>query len=315
MDTVPSFGAHLELVAQVNDGFTGVSPKARTGFTAGVGWGCDSNKFAQWRSAPGAPIQMVPACVPDYTDPLPLLTSDRDPADGGAITATPVQHVPTLMDRLDAAGVSWKLYTSPRTSPVRAWTWAICPVFADCLYTNQADNLADPTQAITDGQNGTLPGFSVVLPEGPTGGTSQHNGNSMARGDNWIGQVVSAIENGPDWSSTAIFITYDDCGCFFDHVAPPSGLGIRNPVVIVSPYARPAFTDSTQATTSSLLAFTEHTFAVPPLAPADANAYDYANAFDFSQTPLSPARMTRTRIPAAEQAYLDAHPADPDDPT
>jgi len=302
-------------VAQVSDGFTGVSPKAKTGFTAGVGWGCDSNKFAQWRATPGGAIQMVPACIPDYTDPLTHLTSDRSPANGGAITSTPVQHVPTLMDRMDAAGVSWTLYTSPRTSPVRAWTWAICPVFADCIYTDQANDLADPTQVITDGKNGTLPNVSVVLPEGPTGGTSQHNGSSMASGDNWIGQVVSAIQSGPDWASTAVFITYDDCGCFYDHVPPPSGLGIRNPVVIVSPYAKPAFTDSTVATTSSMLAFVEHTFGVSPLSSADANAYDYANAFDFSQTPLTGVHLTQTPISPAEQAYLAAHPADPDDPT
>ena len=58
-----------------------------------------------------------------------------------------------------------------------------------------------------------------------TGGTSQHNGTSMVVGDNWIGEEVSAIQNGPDGPSTTIFIYYDDCGCFYDHVAPPAGLG------------------------------------------------------------------------------------------
>jgi hypothetical protein len=66
----------------------------------------------------------------------------------------------------------------------------------------------------------------------------------MAVGDNWIGQVVSAIENGPQWSSTAIFLTYDDCGFFYDHVAPPSGLGIRVPMIIASPCARPGYTSA-----------------------------------------------------------------------
>ena len=47
----------------------------------------------------------------------------------------------------------------------------------------------------------------------------------MIVGDNWIGEEVSAIENGPDGPSTTIFIYYDDCGCFYDHVAPPAGLG------------------------------------------------------------------------------------------
>jgi len=48
------------------------------------------------------------------------------------------------------------------------------------------------------------------MPSGPGGGTSQHNGNSMRAGDNWIGQAITALQQSPDWSSTAVFITYDD---------------------------------------------------------------------------------------------------------
>jgi hypothetical protein len=85
--------------------------------------------------------------------------------------------------------------------------------------------------------------------------------------------VVQAIESGPDWSTTAIFITYDDCGCFYDHVAPPSPeLGIRVPMVVVSPFARRGFTDTNVASYASLLAFTEYVFGLQPLADADANA-------------------------------------------
>ena len=65
------------------------------------------------------------------------------------------------------------------------------------------------------------PAYSLVLDgAGTYGDVVQHNNMSMAVGDNWIGQVVTAIEDGPDWNSTAIFITYDDCGCFYDHVTP-----------------------------------------------------------------------------------------------
>jgi phospholipase C len=315
---VPSFGAHIELVSTTLDGFTGVAPSAKAGYAAKAGWGCDSNKFAPWKdpSNPKAAVVNVPACIPDYTDPLTLLTPDRPAADGGAITKTAVPHVSTLMDTLTAAGLSWRLYTSSGgPSPIRAYTWSICPVFADCLYTAQSHNMVPPTQIVTDAAAGTLPSFSVLLPEGATGSTSQHNGTSMLAGDNWIGQVVSSIMNGPDWSSTAVFITYDDCGCFYDHVAPPAGLGIRNPVVIVSPYARAAYTDSTVATTASLLAFTEHTFGLSPLGAADGSAYDYSNAFDFSQTPLSPVRLTQTAIPKASVIYLRTHRADTSDPT
>ncbi len=319
MAQVPSFGAHIELVAATLDGFTGVAPKARTGFTAKAGWGCDSNKFAQWKDPnnPSATVTTVPACVPDTTDVLPRLTTDRSAANGGAITTTPVAHVPTLMDSLDAAGLSWRLYTSATgANKVRAYTWSICPMFADCLYTNQATNMVAPTQILSDASNGALPAFSVLLPEGATAGTSQHNGNSMIAGDNWIGQVVSSLMNGPEWTSTAVLITYDDCGCFFDHVPPPSGLGIRNPMVIVSPWVKPGYTDSTVASTASMLAFTEHTLGLEPLGAADATAYDYSNAFDFSSyAPPSPPRMVVTPVPKSSVSYMAQHPVDPSDPT
>ncbi len=317
MDQVPSFGAHIELVSSTLDGFTGVAPAPMTGYTAHAGWGCDSNKFAKWKdpSNPAAATIKVPACIPDYSDPLPLLTSDRSGANGGAITNTPVPHVTTLMDNMDAAGVSWRLYTSSAASKVRAYTWSICPMFADCLYTAQSTNMVPPSQIVTDATAGTLPSFSVLLPEGASGSTSQHNGNSMLQGDNWIGQVVSSIQSGPDWASTAVFITYDDCGCFYDHMAPPAGLGIRNPMIIVSPYAKAHFTDSSLATTASLLAFTEHTLGLAALSTADANAYDYADSFDFTQTPLSPTTLTKTAIPRTSTHYLATHPTNPDDPT
>jgi phospholipase C len=139
----------------------------------------------------------------------------------------------------------------------------------------------------------------------------------MLQGDNWIGQVVQAVMKTSDWASTAIFITYDDCGCFYDHVAPPAGMGVRMPMVIVSPYARPGYTDSTIASFASMLAFTEHVFGLQPLSSADAGAYDYANAFDATRTTGgSPPPLATRAIPRREQRYIARHPADLDkDPT
>jgi phospholipase C len=226
------------------------------------------------------------------------------------------------MDRLDAAGLSWHLYAAAANAATSAagnpYNWAICPIFASCLAALQhgANNVVPTSQIVGDAGAGTLPSFSILLPDnGPSGQTSQHNGASMAVGDNWIGQVMSAIENGPDWSSTVVFITYDDCGCFYDHVAPPPGLGIRVPMVIVSPYARPGFTDSGPASFASMLAFTEHLFGLSPLTTSDANAYDYANSFNFSQQRLAPPTLVHRAISPAEASYLRQHPPDPNDPT
>jgi phospholipase C len=305
MDTVPSWGAHLELVAQQLDGFTGDNPSPGTSGSTGPGWGCDSRRDARWRASPLAAVTYVPSCVPD-----PALDPATYP-NGGAYKPTPVARVPTIMDRLDAAGLSWRLYATGGSGQL-PYGWAICPTFAECLDTNQHQHQVASGQVVTDAQNGALPNLSIVLPSSPN---SQHNQDSMAQGDNWIGQVVSAIEHGPQWSSTAIFITYDDCGCFYDHLAPPTGRGIRVPMVIVSPYARAGYTDTTTASFSSMLAFTEHVFGLTPLASSDANAYDYANSFDFTQAPLQPAAMTHTAIPRSERGWLAAHPPRADDPT
>ena len=78
-------------------------------------------------------------------------------------------------------------------------------------------------QLFTDAEAGNLPNFSILTPTTVTGGTSQHNGTSMGLGDEYIAKEVKAIQEGPDGASTTIFIYYDDCGCFYDHVKPPCG--------------------------------------------------------------------------------------------
>jgi phospholipase C len=176
---------------------------------------------------------------------------------------------------------------------------------------------------ISDAKGNRLPAYSLLLPSGPNG-TAQHNGHSMRVGDNWIGKVLRVIEQSKDWSSTAVFITYDDCGCFYDHVAPgknPDGTqqGIRLPFVIVSPYAKAGYTDSHPASVASILRFTEETFNLPPLDVNDARAYDYANAFNFAAKPSGPrVQLRQYAVPASSRQYLARHPAavdDEDDPT
>jgi Phosphoesterase family len=293
---VPSWGAHLELVAGQLDGFMGDNPFPGTTSHTGPGWGCDSGMDTTWRATPGSPIRNEPSCVPMQSG-------------SGPYRRSPVDWVPTIMDRLGAAGRSWSIYGP---SDGFGYGWAICPTFADCLNTKQASHVKSDGAVITAAKAGTLPDLSIVI---PTAANSQHNSESMARGDNWIGSVVSAIMHGPDWSSTAIFITYDDCGCFYDHVAPPAGLGIRVPMVIVSPYAKAGYTDTETASFASLLAFTEHTFGLKSLARSDTNAYDFTKAFNYAQAPLAPVTLTTTHIPPREARWLAAHPPSNKDPT
>jgi phospholipase C len=286
----PSWGGHLYAVAGTQDGFSGNNP----GGGNGPGWGCDSNDVTGWNSPSG--VVPEPSCIPDYS-----LPAGQYPY-GGAFEQTPVPQVPSIMDRLDAAGLSWRIYGA--TAGQGGYIWSACPTFASCLDTGQDANLVPSLGFQADATAGSLPAFSLVTPGGTTFRDSCHNGMSITACDNWIGSLVQAAENGPDWDSTAIFITFDDCGCFYDQVPPPSSLdasgqqaGVRVPLLIVSPYAKPQDTDSTPATFASILAYTEHTFGLAPLSAADAQAYDFSGAFDYLQAPLRPARMVQRPLP------------------
>jgi phospholipase C len=288
----PSWGGHLYAVMASLDGFVGETPSPARGVAPGAGWGCNSDRVTAWTSPHGG-RQIVPSCIPDYSIGLP---------DGGAFRHTPVKHAPTILDRLHAARLSWRIYGEPKppgdtSSPTAGgYGWDICPSFAECLYTRQMANNVPASSFVGDALSGRLPNFAVLTPGGADARFSEHNGYSMTAGDDWLGQVASAVMRGPQWRSTVLFITWDDCGCFYDQVPPgvnPDGTaqGPRTPLVIVSPYARRGFTDTTATTFAGILAYTERTFGLTPLGMNDAQAYPFTNAFNYRQAPLQPARM------------------------
>jgi phospholipase C len=286
----PSWGGHLYAVMASLDGFKGDTPSAAHGVRPGPGWGCNSDRVTPWTSPRGA-RKIVPSCVPDYSLRLP---------NGGAFRHTPVRHAPTILDRLDAAGRSWRIYGEPKPPAIRTPTaggygWDICPSFAECLYTHRKAGNVPSSTFLHAARTGHLPNFAIVTPGGLDAKFSEHNGFSITAGDDWLGEVASAVMHGPQWRSTVLFITWDDCGCFYDQVPPgfnPDGTpqGPRTPLVIVSPYAKPGFTDRTATTFAGILAYAEHTFGLRPLGVNDRRAYPFTNAFNYHQTPLRPAR-------------------------
>lgn len=305
LSPVPSYGAHLDITAATLDGFTGDIPSG----TSFYGWGCNSGKITHWSPTGVAPFKyVVPSCVPARSGSAAAAAEPR------AVRSSPVANVPTIMDRLAAAHETWKIYGATKGY---GYQWTVCTYYADCLYNRSMANQSVPmTQVLTDAARGILPNWSLITPAiGPSGPTSQHNGTSMIKGDNWIGQVVGAIENGPNWRSTAILVTWDDCGCFYDHVQPPIGEGSRVPMLLVSPFAKPGYTDSAHATFASILAFSEHVLGLRPLNFNDSFAYNYMGSIAFNQRPNPPVRMVVTPIPRRTRAYLATHPADLSDPS
>ncbi len=290
-----SFVAHVSLGAGTFDRFAGWNP------APGL-WGCEAHDDALWGRRTHLTLQ--PSCVPDQQGRGPYRESK-------------VAYVPTIMQRMEEAGLSWHIYEGrKKLDQPELSNFSICPYFYWCYnkrYKLQYDS--SDQEFVHRAGNGSLPNLSILIPDF---NVSQHNTTSMGKGDNYIGDMVSAVMNGPDWDSTAIFITYDDCGCFYDHVTPPSHrMGMRNPMVIISPWAKPQGTDSTPAIQPySMLAFTEHVFGLAPLSKEVDTSYDYANSFDFGQKPLAGVPAVHQRIPKAElEEIAKLRPSVIDDPT
>jgi phospholipase C len=210
---------------------------------------------------------------------------------------------PTLTDLLDTSGVTWRYYTpSPGfiwTGPVAIQHMCVPQTINGVLHCTGADWINDviipQTQVLTDIANGQLAQVSWVI---PTGLSSDHAVATDGSGPSWVASVVNAIGNSAYWANTAIIITWDDWGGWYDHVAPKvvddgvswgSGYtyGFRVPLVVVSPYAKAAYISHVTHDFGSILKYIETTYTLPTLGYADAAATDdLADCFDLTQSPL-----------------------------
>jgi phospholipase C len=155
-----------------------------------------------------------------------------------------------------------------------------------------------------DASTGTLPSVSWVMP-GVT--FSEHPGTNITLGEAFIASVVNAVERSPEWNSTALFLTWDDYGGFYDHVPPPHldplGLSIRVPLVVISPYTPKGVVVHDLGYFESLLHFVEWRFNLGCLTVRDCNAPLPLSYFDFSQPPRAPI-LFPTSIGAAQYPML-----------
>jgi phospholipase C len=251
----PSFPNHLYTVAAQSGGAIN-NPRNGRGR-----WGCDADDDSD--------VQVL------------------DPS-GNITRVFPCFDFPTLADSLEDAGISWKYYAPGRGQSGYIWNAlnAIHHIRDTDLW---AEHVVPDTQFVADARNGDLPAVSWVVMKGAT---SEHPPASTCVGENWTVEQLNVVMHGPDWKSTAVFITWDDFGGFYDHVAPPNvddfGFGPRVPLLIISPYAKPGFISHTVYEFSSLLAFAEARFDLEPLTDRDFAANDLLDSFDFRQRPLPP---------------------------
>jgi phospholipase C len=218
----------------------------------------------------------------------------------------PCFDFPTLGDSLSAAGVSWKSYAP------RGFGWsgfvAVNHIRNTDLWNQHA--VLD-SQFAVDAAAGTLPSVSWLVTQG---GVSDHAPWSICEGENWLVKQINAVmSNEALWSTTAIFLTWDDFGGFYDHVPPPQfdsfGLGPRVPMIIISPYAKAGTVIHGQYEFASVLRTIEDKFGIAPLTARDAQASTLAEAFDFSQSPIAPFQQTLRSCSPVSAKTLSFPPA------
>lgn len=204
----------------------------------------------------------------------------------------------TIADVLSAAGISWKYYADGES------VWNPLDAVASIRQSSLWQNVVPTAQFLADAASGNLPAVSWMVAPADY---MEHPTKSMCNGENWTVDHLNALMRGPAWGSTAVFLTWDEFGGFYDHTPPPQpdvyGFGPRVPLLIISPYARPGYISHTQYEFSSFLKLVEEHFNLAPLTLRDATANDMLDAFNFAQTPLAPLILpSRSCSPASTTA-------------
>jgi phospholipase C len=213
---------------------------------------------------------------------IPTLTASRTM--GGNIPVC--QNYTTLGDELDTAGVSWRLYAATRTAYI---SWSGYRSIRHIRYGADWSTNVIPSSSrfLSDVKSGTLASMTWVT---PTCANSDHASCRSAHGPDWVASVVNAVGESKFWDSTVIFVMWDEWGGWYDHVRPPyedfDGLGLRVPLMVISPYAKAGYISHVQYEHGSLLRFAEDQFGLPQLAASDTRANSPApDCLDFTQKP------------------------------
>jgi phospholipase C len=217
---------------------------------------------------------------------------------------------PAIFNSLDAAGVTWKIYVSSSTL-----------IFGDefAYVRGHSGNIAPVSTYFSDAQAGTLPQVAFIEPlfQGAKNvENDEHPPSNVQVGEKFSADVIDALFASPEWSSSALFQTYDEHGGYYDHVPPPAApvpdgiapmlqpgdtvagfdrYGVRVPVIVVSPYSRNHFVSHVVHDHTSILRFIEMRFGLPALTNRDASSDPMFEFFSFQSPPF----LTPPTLPAA----------------
>ncbi len=269
----PSFPNHFFAIAGEDDNVDGLVHSSKS--PGNSGWGCDS--------------------------PPQTRVEERDQFNQ-VTDVFPCFDFQTLGDLLDQAGITWKYYAPPQGT--NGYSWSTYDAINHIRNgPDWANNVVPYTQFASDAASGQLPQVSWLVQPGKT---SDHPPYSICKGENWtVSQVNAIMGNQDEWASTAIILTWDDWGGFYDHVLPPRGpnpviqYGFRVPAIVISPYSIPGYVDHTFYTFSSILKFVEDNWGLPSLTGLDGGSNDMQASFNFNQQPLPPLVLQQRTCPSA----------------
>jgi phospholipase C len=245
-------------------------------------------------------------------DPMSCVNALQNPGQ-----VSPTYAWTDLTYLLHKNSVSWKYYVAQGTQPDCEDDQATCaalpqtvgtpeiwnplPWFTTVKQDGQLGNIQTIGSFYADAKSGHLPAVSWVVPNGKV---SEHPTALVSTGQTYVTTLINAIMSSSDWSSTAIFLAWDDWGGFYDHVVPPvvdqNGYGLRVPGIVISPYARSGYIDHQTLSFDAYVKLIEDDFlggqrldpktdgrpdprpTVRETAPA---LGDITQAFDFNQAP------------------------------
>lgn len=245
------------------------------------------------------------------TAPANLTVKLIDPAGNESKSQYPCFEHPTLADLLDSRSISWRYYSvsdswnSIWNGPAAIRHLRFGPDWSKVLSRN--------TQILKDISKQQLPAVSWVIPGGQM---SDHPLANEGTGPSWVAAIVNAIGHSVYWPHTAILVTWDDWGGFYDHVAPPIynsyEFGFRVPLIVISPYAKQGYVSHETHDFGSILRFIEDTFDLPTLGYADSHADALEDCFDYFQPPTT---FKTISAPVRAKYFLEDKrlQADPDD--
>jgi phospholipase C len=200
----------------------------------------------------------------------------------------PCVDIRTLADELQSRGLTWKEYRGENQ-----WVHPFRMIRHVRFNPSKWKNVVGPEQFVKDVRAGHLPAFSWLTPPIKV---SDHPPNSICEGENWTVRMLNEVMRSDSWDNTAVIVTWDDFGGFYDHVPPPHpdpyGFGTRVPALVISPWARRGVNHEAMSF-DSMLRLAETVFDLPELPQqrppgAGEGAGDMLDAFEFDQQPLAP---------------------------